>query len=190
MIFPSSPASWGVIVTCLVPFPPFSRFVSLNFVVSETRSISPESWSISAWIASRSVCEFVPFAACVASSSIRWSMSCTSPSAPSAVCTEETPSCAFVEPRSRPRICRRIFSEMERPAASSAPRLILYPDESFSVDFFCLVSWMPSIRDVFIAMMLCATTMLHPSVQVNCKNAEMPFSQLCRKPFRIGLQHN
>ena len=54
---------------------PFNRYVSLNFVVSDTRSISVVSWSISSWIALRSVSlEFVPFAACVASSFIRWSI--------------------------------------------------------------------------------------------------------------------
>ena len=58
----------------------------------------------------------------------RCSMECTSVRAPSAVCTADTPSWALVDARSRPRICFLIFSEMVNPAASSAARLILYPE--------------------------------------------------------------
>ena len=72
---PAIPASCALSVfVAVAPSVPFNRYISLNFVVSDTRSISIESWSISSWIALRSVVEFVPFADCVASSFIRWSI--------------------------------------------------------------------------------------------------------------------
>ena len=124
---PLRPASWPFMYTSLVApsASPFKRYDSLNLVVSATRSISVVSWSISDWIASRSVCELVPLEAWTASSFILWSIEWTSVSAPSAVCTADTPSSALVEAWSRPLICFLIFSEIERPAASSAARLIL-----------------------------------------------------------------
>ena len=134
----------------------------LNFVVWDTRSISVESWSISFWIAVRSVSEFVPFADWTASSFMRCSIDCTSLRAPSAVCTADMPSDALVEARSSPLICFLIFSDIARPAASSAARLILYPEESFSVDFDCCDVVTLSMRLEFIACILCCTTIPLP----------------------------
>ena len=59
-------------------------------------------------------------------SAVQNSISCTSFNAPSAVCTQEIPSCAFADACVSPLICLLIFSEMDKPAASSAARLILY----------------------------------------------------------------
>src|SRR3954447_22339984 len=54
--------------------------------------------------------------------------------APSAVWTSETPSWMLRWFCARPRIWPRIFSEMARPAASSAARLIRYPLDRRSID--------------------------------------------------------
>ena len=53
----------------------------------------------------------------------RCSIECTSLRAPSAVCTSEIASLALRCAWARPPIWPRIFSEMARPAASSAARL-------------------------------------------------------------------
>ena len=45
-----------------------------------------------------------------------------------------------------PRIWARIFSEMARPAASSAARLMRRPEESFSMAFDMLISVPTSCR--------------------------------------------
>ena len=62
---PLRPASCALILIVLVAplASPFKRYVSLNLVVSATRSISVVSWSISDWIASLSVLELVPLEA-------------------------------------------------------------------------------------------------------------------------------
>ena len=62
---------------------------------------------------------------------------------------------AFVEAWLRPRIWLLIFSEIARPAASSAARLMRYPEESFSVDFARLLETMPNIRFAFMDCILC-----------------------------------
>ncbi len=79
---------------------------------------------ISLWSAAWFVGDSVPFLAWTASSRTRWSIEWTSFSEPSAVCTIETASCRLRWAWPRPRIWPRIFSEMARPAASSAARLI------------------------------------------------------------------
>ena len=65
--------------------------------------------------------------------------------APSAVCTTEMPSCALRTATFRPPICERRPSLIDRPAASSAARLIRKPDDSFSSD---LLIWL-SVTDRF-----------------------------------------
>ena len=123
--FPMTSLAANFLLLPLVSPSPFNRYVSLNFVVSDTRSISVTNWSISSWIFWRSSWDIVPFPACTANSFILCNIEWTSVSAPSAVCTQEIPSCALEEAWSRPRICFLIFSEIESPAASSAARLIL-----------------------------------------------------------------
>ena len=66
----------------------------------------------------------------------------TSVRAPSAVCTTEMPSWALRAATLRPPTCERRPSEIARPAASSAARLMRKPDESFSSDLlrsFCVL---------------------------------------------------
>src|SRR3954468_20633009 len=79
--------------------------------------------------------ESVPFWYCTASSRVRWSIECTSCSEPSAVWTSETASCALRSAWPSPRTWPRSRSLIDRPAASSAARLIREPDDSFSIDF-------------------------------------------------------
>src|SRR5690606_16908370 len=103
---------------------------------------------------SMSLSLYVPFAFCTASSFSLTSMLLTSSSAPSAVCISEMPSCAFLAAWLRPLICALIFSEMDRPAASSAARFILFPDDSFSMDLPAAVFVTNSWFLVLIAEML------------------------------------
>ncbi len=164
VIVPSRPASFAFRYLVTLSVSPLSRYISLNFVVSDTRSISVRSCVTSSWIVWRSESALVPFDALVASSFMRCSISCTSVSAPSAVCTALMPSSAFREAWDRPRICLRIFSEMERPAASSAARFTLYPDDSFSADLDNVPCVMPNILLAFIALRLCCTTIINTSM--------------------------
>ena len=60
----------------------------------------------------------------------------------------EIPSWAFRMARERPRVCRRSFSLIARPAASSAALLMRSPELSFSMDF--------SRREEVPANVLCA----------------------------------
>ena len=105
--------------------PPSKIFILLNCVVEPTLWISVFNCWTSSLRAVLSVVAFVPFAAWTASSLILWSIECTSFKAPSAVCTKEIPSWALSDALLRPLIWFLIFSEIERPAASSAARLIL-----------------------------------------------------------------
>src|SRR4051812_19822533 len=101
-----------------------SSEMPLNLVVVPMRLISLASWLTSDWTAVWSVELSVPFLYWTASSRTRWSMLWTVLRAPSAVWTSETPSPMLRWFWARPRIWPRIFSEMARPAASSAARLI------------------------------------------------------------------
>src|SRR5919112_5507314 len=74
---------------------------------------------------------------------MRCRMAVVSLSAPSAVCTTLTPSCELRTATFRPPTWARRPSEMDRPAASSAARLMRNPLDSFSSD---LLSW-PSVTD-------------------------------------------
>lgn len=59
-----------------------------------------------------------------------------------------------------PLISRRIFSEMASPAASSAERLIRYPEASFSMARVLFPVFTPSVLSAFIASKLCAITLM------------------------------
>ncbi len=76
----------------------------------------------------------MPFDHCTASSRMRCRIECISFSEPSAVCTSEMPSWALRLAWAVPRIWARMPSEIARPAASSAARLMRSPEESFSID--------------------------------------------------------
>src|ERR671930_126718 len=78
----------------------------------------------------------------------------TSSRLPSAVCTIETPSWMLRWACARPRICARIFSEMPRPAASSAALLMRRPDERRSIDLETLSEVIDRRRCASIASML------------------------------------
>ena len=65
---------------------------------------------------------------------MRCSIEWTSVRAPSAVCATEMPSWALRTPTLRPPTCERRPSEIARPAASSAARLMRKPLDSFSSD--------------------------------------------------------
>ena len=65
---------------------------------------------------------------------MRCRMEWTSVSAPSAVCATEMPSWALRTATLRPPTCERRPSEIARPAASSAARLMRKPLDSFSSD--------------------------------------------------------
>jgi hypothetical protein len=105
------------------------------------RSISAMAASTSLWAASRESWSLAPVLAdCTARSRTRWSSEWTSPSAPSAVCTRLIPSWALRWATLNPPTFERRFSLMDSPAASSAARLIRYPEDSFSRDLDICVS--------------------------------------------------
>src|SRR5690606_31863725 len=81
-------------------------------------------------------------------------MAWTSFSAPSAVWIRLMPSWALRWACCRPRIWPRIFSEMARPAASSAARLIRRPDDSRSTDLPKAPALRLRLRQAFHAIML------------------------------------
>src|SRR3954464_7100612 len=115
----------------------------LKVIVLTMRLHSADSWTISAVMAALSPVESVPLLYWTASSRTRCRIECTSFSAPSADCTSDTPSSELRLAWLRPRIWARIFSEMARPAASSAARLMRRPLESFSMLLESVV-WVPS----------------------------------------------
>ena len=89
-----------------------------------------------------------------ARSRMRWRMDCVSVSAPSAVWTTEMPSWVLRAATVRPPICDLRPSEMARPAASSAARLIRRPEERRS-RLLLIAPWVEArLRYEFIAAML------------------------------------
>ena len=76
---------------------------------------------------------FVPLAAWIASSRIRWSMSETSPMAPSTDLVMAMPSLAFFTAMDKPRTWAVIRWVIARPAASSDAALIFRPVDSRSI---------------------------------------------------------
>src|SRR3954463_16093062 len=113
---------------------PLSRLTPLNTAALPMRVISADSWSTSDWMAPLPAAESEPLRYCTASSRTRCRMLWTSSRLPSAVCTMDTPSWMLRCAWARPQIWLRIFSEMPRPAASSAALLMRRPDESLSID--------------------------------------------------------
>src|ERR1700709_1732301 len=80
-----------------------------------------------------------------------------SDSAPSAVCTTLVPSWVLRTAWVSPPICERRPSEIARPAASSAARLIRSADESRSSDLLIALFVVDRLRYAFIAAMLVLT---------------------------------
>ncbi len=114
---------------------PSSSEVPLKRVVSAIRVSSEERASISSWMFCLALAFRLPsLAACTDRSRIRCRMEWLSVSAPSAVWTTEMPSWVLRTATLRPPTCERRPSEMARPAASSALRLMRKPLESFSRD--------------------------------------------------------
>ena len=107
----------------------------LNVELSRIRTSSAVSCATSAVILAWSDVDSVPLANWIDSSRTRCRIECISFSAPSAVCTSEMPSCALRLAWAVPRIWARMPSEIARPAASSAARLMRRPEDSFSIDF-------------------------------------------------------
>src|SRR4051794_4569937 len=137
---------------------PSSSFLPLNVVVLAIRSSSALSWVISDWMFSLASLFRPPeLEACTDRSRIRCRMLCVSVSAPSAVCTTEMPSWVLRTATFRPPICERRPSEMARPAASSAARLMRKPEESFSSDFCICPSVTERLRYALSAEMLLLT---------------------------------
>src|SRR4051812_14846376 len=95
--------------------------------------------------------------ACTDRSRMRCRIECVSVSAPSDVCTTEMPSCVLRTATFRPPICERRPSEMARPAASSAARLMRKPEDSFSSDFCICPSVTDRLRYALSAAMLLLT---------------------------------
>ena len=141
MTSPSSAPTWKSIVDA-----PLSSALPLNSAEVPMRSISAASALTSVWIDACALVDIVPFLYWTASSRTRCSIEWTSSRFASAVWTSEMPSSVLRWPWARPLIWPRIFSEMPRPAASSAARLMRMPEESFSIDFVCAVELADSRR--------------------------------------------
>src|SRR5262245_9407336 len=115
-----------------------SSVMPLNDAALPMRSISDASWLTSLWIAALPVSDSEPFLYWTASSRTRCRMLWTSSRLPSAVCTIDTPSWMLRCAWARPLIWPRIFSEMPRPAASSAALLMRRPEDRRSIDWASL----------------------------------------------------
>ena len=85
IVWLSSAPTWKVIAGA-----PESSAMPLNFVSLPIVEISAQSWATSAVIAALSAVARVPLLNWTARSRTRWSIECTSASAPSPVCTSET----------------------------------------------------------------------------------------------------
>ncbi|STY98514.1 Uncharacterised protein [Mobiluncus mulieris] len=114
---------------------PSNSLVPLKLVTLPIRSNSERSCFNSALILPRDFESFESLAPWTASTRIRCKMECTSFNAPSAVWITEMPSWALRTAWRLPPTWERKPSEIARPAASSAARLIRKPEESFSRDF-------------------------------------------------------
>ena len=125
----------GSSVLTRAPTLPLSRFILLKIVVALIRSTSSISCETSSWIALRSRLVSTPLADCTARKRTRCNTLCVSFRPPSAVWIREMASCEFATARPKPITCALKFSAMLNPAASSAARLIRYPEDSFSMDF-------------------------------------------------------
>jgi hypothetical protein len=132
-----SVTSVPVCFVCLVaPKVPSSSFCLPKAVVEPIRSSSAFSCDISLLAAAAASESVAPeFDAWTDRSRMRWRIEVTSLSEPSAVCATLTPSWVLRTATLMPPICERRPSEIERPAASSAARLMRKPLDSFSRDF-------------------------------------------------------
>jgi len=128
LVSPSAP-TWKFSVPA-----PLSSLVPLKFVDWAIRLSSSTRLSASVVMFSRALVLFESFAAWTPRSRRRCRIECTSVSAPSAVWTTLMPSWALRAATFRPPTWERRPSEIARPAASSAARLIRKPDDSFSSD--------------------------------------------------------
>src|SRR2546423_8033728 len=122
-----------VLPTWKVKAPPaLSSDVEPYLVLLAMRSISDRAEVTSASAAARDSVSCVPLADCTARSRTRCKSDVVSFRAPSAVCSMLMPSCAFCMATLKPPTWERSFSLIDRPAASSAARLMRKPEESFS----------------------------------------------------------
>src|SRR5438309_9332983 len=121
-------------------------------------SSSVLSWLISACWAAPSVVAVL--AAETARSRTRCRMAWTSFSDPSAVCTKLTPSWALEMAWLVPPISARRLSDLTRPAASSAARLIRNPEDSFSRELVRASDVVLRLRYALNAMMFWLIRML------------------------------
>src|SRR2546426_7105953 len=146
-------------------------------------SSSVLSWVISACWAEPSV--VAELAAETARSRTRCRIDWTSFSEPSAVCTKLTRSWALEMAWLVPPISARRLSDLTRPAASSAARLIRNPEDSFSRDFERRSDVVLRLRYALNAMMFWLIRMkLIPPCRSRLGVAT-PRPQL-RSDFRVG----
>src|SRR5436305_9749898 len=143
-----------------------SRLVEPYLVAVERRSISASEAVTSLLAAVRDSVYWVPLAAWTGRSRTRCRMAVVSLSAPSPVCSMLMPSWAFCDDCWKPPICERSFSLMERPAASSAARLIRKPEESFS-----------RLDDIaFCVSLRCRYAFMAPTLVLFCRLIILPCS--------------
>src|SRR4051794_1169603 len=139
---------------CALPKLPSSSFDLPNAVWSPIRFSSELSCVISDWAAVLAAVSVAPpLAVCTARSRMRCRIEVTSFRAPSAVCATLMPSWVLRTATFMPPICERRPSEIERPAASSAARLMRKPLDSFSRDFDIWLSVTDRFRYAFWAAM-------------------------------------
>ena len=109
-------------------------FLPLNWVPPSVRVASCANCTNSSFMLVRSAALLVPLADCTASSRMRWKMSPTLPSAPSAVWDMEMASLALRTATFMPRTCVFMRSAMARPAASSLAPLTRRPEDRRCMD--------------------------------------------------------
>src|SRR3954471_17508545 len=122
----------------------------------------------------------------MASSRMRWRISETSLQAPSAMLSRAVPSLALRMAWLVPRTWVRIFSETDRPATSSAARLMRRPVESFCNDAFKPSVFFANELDVIIAVMLWLMRVMRPSVVF--AKAALPWPPFPERIKQIGSQ--
>ena len=95
---------------------------------------------------------------------------------PSAVCTRDTASWEFLLAWLRPRTWDLIFSEIARPAASSAARLTRKPELSLSMFLPMFPELMPYCLWLLIAVMLLLIRMMFASF-LSAPGVSLPLSR-------------
>ena len=153
--WPESAPTWNT-----PEYEPSSSFVPLKFVVVEMRVSSSLSWLTSFWMFAFALSFRLPeLEAWTDRSRMRCRMEVLVLSAPSAVCTTEMPSWVLRTACFMPPICERRPSEMARPAASSAARLMRKPEERRSSDLLIWSLVTDRLRYEFSAATLVLTLM-------------------------------